>query len=427
MAATRYELNFGSANAGGMPTFTFFARQDTGAALAQPAITEVGNGVYRFDYDWALAPAQVVSFMAALNGIELFDVISGLPATDVASGTVRYEVNFGSINAGGGPTFGFFRNQSTGAAVTQPAVVEAAYGNGSYYFDFDWTAATATTISWSLSLAGIEQAGVGSGSPSPTSSAVSAATTSANGWQTVGQIVARVAVQSGLLSLTRAQVLTYDPFSATDPNITMLLELLDTLGIELAAELKTSLEKSFSLTTVGTATSYALPVDYVEMADGTSWNSSGVYPLTGPVTAQYQQYLRAWDGAATVDIPYRIQGNRITFPVAPAAGLTLTGVYHSRYWVQSAGSSTGPDYDHVTGYTDLVAFDPALAVLGLRYMFLAAKGLDTSDSLASYEKRLEWARGTVAGARVLSLSGGDRGFRMLDEQNYPLGPWAGGV
>lgn len=425
MASKRYELNFGSANAGRAPTFSFFVDQSSGSAVTQPTIVEAsyGGGAYYFDWDWAVSSCQTISFMAALNGIELAEVISGLPAVESASGTVRYEVNFGSANAGGAPVLSIFADQATGAAIAAPAITEAPWGNGSYYFDWDWTTSSAGTITWVMTLAGIELADVISGVASTAASTMSAAATSAYGWQTVGQIVARVAIQSGLLSLTRAQVLTYDPFASTDANIAQLLELLDTLGLELVSELKGSLEKTFSLTTVGTATSYALPVDYVEMADETAWNTTGVHALLGPVSVQHQQCLIARNDSGTAEIPYRVQGNRLTFPVAPAAGLTITGVYHSRYWVQSAGSSSGPDSDHALAYTDLVAFDPTLAVLGLRYQFLAAKGFDTVAALASYEKRLEWAKGAVSGSRTLSLLGGDPWGSMISTANLPTAPW----
>jgi hypothetical protein len=82
MAARKYEMNFGSANAGGMPVFTYFVRQDTGAALAQPAIVEApwGNGAYYFEWDWRSSPAPTVSWMATLNGVEVSGVETGTTA-----------------------------------------------------------------------------------------------------------------------------------------------------------------------------------------------------------------------------------------------------------------------------------------------------------------------------------------------------------
>jgi hypothetical protein len=74
----RYVLNFGSANAGGTASWTYFRRLDTGAALTPPVLFEAGNGEYNFDVDWTTVPADIaaISFMAVVNGIEQPDLIT---------------------------------------------------------------------------------------------------------------------------------------------------------------------------------------------------------------------------------------------------------------------------------------------------------------------------------------------------------------
>lgn len=330
----RYVLDFGIANAGGAPTFVEFRRLDTLEVVASPAITEIEDGQYYFDFDWATTLATSISFKATLNGIELSDVISA-------------------------PSVAF--------------------------------AGTTTATAGSSSLLGFEQ---------------------------VGPIVARAAVECGVASLDPTQIAAYDPFASTDPNVLQMLRLLDSLGRGLATKTKAHLQREFTLTTAASATSYALPVDYLEMVDSTLWNGS--IPLSGPVTPQTGQFLRAWNGTTTVRLPYRLQGNRITFPVAPANGLIVTGLYVSRYWVQTAASGTGPDADHVTDRTDYVLFDPELAVLGLKLKFLTAKGFDTAIAAAEYAERLETVKGQNAGGRVLSLNGGGYTDRLVDECNFPV-------
>lgn len=89
MAPRRYELNFGPENAGGVPTWTFFVRQDTGAALVAPAIVESpqGNGSYYFEWDWATSPVDTISYLMVLNDIKMHGVESGVvPASPYASG-----------------------------------------------------------------------------------------------------------------------------------------------------------------------------------------------------------------------------------------------------------------------------------------------------------------------------------------------------
>ena len=98
----RYVFDFGSANAGGAPTFDFFIRLDTLAALTQPTIIEIGVGEYYFDYDWNTAPAGVTSiaFKAVLNGVELSDVISGGPPGAVTTASPGIGTLNGYMQAG---------------------------------------------------------------------------------------------------------------------------------------------------------------------------------------------------------------------------------------------------------------------------------------------------------------------------------------
>ena len=91
MTATRYELDFGDANTGYSPTFDYFSRIDTGAAVTPPVIHEAswGHGSYYFDWDWSTSPAGVdtIAFQITVAGIALSDIISGVlgPGSTAAS------------------------------------------------------------------------------------------------------------------------------------------------------------------------------------------------------------------------------------------------------------------------------------------------------------------------------------------------------
>jgi len=334
--------------------------------------------------------------------------------------TTEYVFDLGSGNAGESPTFSVFKNADTGVDVTPPAITED--GGGMFRFAWDWTTSAATSIQYKTAdLNGVSVSDViASNVALQGSAAATAAASSVVGYSTAGVLVARAAVQCGILGLTRAQVATYDPFSAADPNIFQMLELLDSLGMELAAQVKIHLQREFTITTAGAALSYTLPADYVEMVDDTLWNNSGVYPLSGPITATEERYIVAWNGLNTVRIPYRVLGNRITFPSDPGDGLSITGLYVSRYWVQTAAASA-PDADHAGTATDYVLFDPTLVVLGLKLKFKQEKGEDTAGALAEFQQRLEWAKGVAGGARVLSLNGSEGSwFRFLDSSNLPV-------
>ena len=72
----RYVIDFGTANAGGSPTFSTFKNLDTLADITPPPITELGDGQYYFDWTWLPSVASSIAFKAVLAGIELADVIA---------------------------------------------------------------------------------------------------------------------------------------------------------------------------------------------------------------------------------------------------------------------------------------------------------------------------------------------------------------
>ena len=83
--ATRYVLDFGSANAGKTPTFDFYVRLDTLAAITQPTIYELSYGEYYFDEPWTTSGVTSIAFKAVCNGIELSDVLSSTPISAAGS------------------------------------------------------------------------------------------------------------------------------------------------------------------------------------------------------------------------------------------------------------------------------------------------------------------------------------------------------
>jgi hypothetical protein len=325
---------------------------------------------------------------------------------------MRYVLDFGTANAGGAPVFTTYKRLDTLANLAQPAISEA--GDGQYYFEVDWSTLAATSVTFKATLNGVELSDVIS-APNIAlqgASVASAGVSSLTGYSTVSTLLNRVAVQCGLASQA-------DPYASADPNFAQLREFLDTLGRNLSSKVKAHLHREWSLTTAGGASSYALPADYVEMVDDTAWNRPGILPLV-PVTPQGEQYLKARVSSSTINTPYRIQGNRLTFPLVPADGLTFTGLYVSRYWIQTAASGTGPDADHITLGTDYVLFDPDLVVLGLKLEWETLKGFDTTVSVRKYRDRLEWAMGAVAGGQTLSLNGGGYRERLVDGYNFPV-------
>lgn len=231
------------------------------------------------------------------------------------------------------------------------------------------------------------------------------------GYQTAKTLINRAAVQFGLGAVA-------DPFASTDPSFVQLVEFLASVGEDLSAKVKTPQVKEYTFVTAASATTYDLPADYVEMVDETGWDRTGQSALDGPVSSQRRAFLKAWGVTSTVAVEYILEDNRITFPIAPADGLTIALEYVSSYWVASNGVTT-PDKATPTLQDDVICFDPLLVVRALKLQLAQAKAMDTTVHYAEYIDRLTWVTGKVRGGRRLSLAGGRKSGQFLSEANIP--------
>jgi hypothetical protein len=236
--------------------------------------------------------------------------------------------------------------------------------------------------------------------------------TSVVGFTTAGDILNRTAIQLGLAAAT-------DPLSSADPDFVRLREFLTTVGVELSQYIKPQNEKVHTILTAGSALSYDLPADWTEMVDHTGWNTDSDAPLLGPISATTDAQLVASGTTATVNQPFRIKGNVLTFPVAPADGTTFTLRYISSYWVQSAAGGD-PDKEAATVTGDYVRFDPLLVIRALKYHLQTVAGLDTTVSFTEYRDRRDYCVAKASGAKVLDMRGGEgEGTRFISGWNVP--------
>lgn len=239
---------------------------------------------------------------------------------------------------------------------------------------------------------------------------------------TAGPIIARAAVQCGILSLSQSSIASYDPWTSTDANVVLLIDLLRTVGTRIAKRVSAGRIREATITTAASATSYAVETDYDRMVDGTAWDRSGTRRLYGPVTPQFDAWFKAWNGGTGAFIPFRLQDRKVEFPIAPADGLTLKYQYVSAYWAQASGSPS-PDKAYPTVRTDAVCFDDELVILGLRLAWLEQKGFDTEVVAKRFADALDQAVGVTAGGATLSLNGAGFEERLVDGRNLPVAGW----
>lgn len=198
-------------------------------------------------------------------------------------------------------------------------------------------------------------------------------------------------------------------FGNTDSQVKQLLALANREGKEFAAAAtawggwpQMRKEHIFTLTTA--VDNYAFPSDWQFYLNQTQWDRSNHWQLLGPLEAQEWQVLKSGLSPTGPRRRFRIMASRIYIdpvPVAADNGLTMAMEYISTNWCQSAAlvgqSAWAAD-------TDLYVLDEDCFILGLKWRWKAAKGLDYSEERMTYEDAKGRAKGRAGGARTLPLN-----------------------
>ena len=229
--------------------------------------------------------------------------------------------------------------------------------------------------------------------------------------ETANTIINRAALEVGLSPVN-------DPVADADPAFKQLTGLLTAAGQELVELHQWQvLSQEFEFTTVvpGDTGSYDLPDDYSYMTDQAGWDKTNNYPLTGPLSAQDWSYLEGRDLVSeSIYASFRVTENKLElFPQPPANGIDLRFEYTSRWWVQQAGEAN-PNADTIVIGTDVVLYEPILAIKFLKVKFLEAKGFDASAARLEFETVFNSRTGKDEGGVILSASSSSRTYPYLN-------------
>ena len=148
-------------------------------------------------------------------------------------------------------------------------------------------------------------------------------------------------------------------------------------------------------------TKYALPADYVALANRTQWDKSNHWEMLGPETAQQWQWLKSGYISTGPRIRWRILDG--TFQIWPILGTNeyLGYEYFSSYW---ARSSIGTAKAAFTADTDTCIYPDRLMVLGLKKKYFEVKGFDTTYFDRDYQMQLGIAKANDSAAPNLSFA-----------------------
>ncbi len=235
-------------------------------------------------------------------------------------------------------------------------------------------------------------------------------------FDTAANILNDAAVELGLRTVDLS-----DPYASSEQSMVLLRRLLKALGQDLARRHDWShLDKTHTFATVNGTATYALPADFVALADQSEWNRTQQSPLEGPLSAQGWQMVKALSTSGVVSKHFRIFGNLFQMYPTPTAAETVAFDYRSSYWVSDGESGDAPTTVEPSAAEHELWFDRRLLVAGLKVRFLKAKGMDASAAQSDYEDALSSALGMDGAAPVLDIGGGAAGLgRLLDGGNVP--------
>ncbi len=289
-------------------------------------------------------------------------------------------------------------------------------------------------------------------------------------YSTAGTIINRVAVEVGLTAVS-------DPYVETDQNFTQLCGLFESVGQDLWREKEwTQFQQVYTFTTIVNQARYSLPLDFGMMIEQTGWNRTNRLPLGGPLSPQQWEYLKAFQTGVVFTVLFRPINQQLwLLPDIDTPGDFVIGFeYISRYWVIPAakvatigpwsdgiavttgdkytnggntysatstattgssgptGTGSGIDdggvtWDYVAAWgtvrptlgTDVILFDPLLALRALKLAWLKAKGFDTTSAQSDFDTVLEQAKGADSASPILSLTNDQSGY-LLSDKNIPI-------
>lgn len=219
------------------------------------------------------------------------------------------------------------------------------------------------------------------------------------------------------IGLTRPSVV----ISSTDGNIRTLLALANTEGRELLERyswpqaVKEATHTTLNAELQGAMSTIAPGFGYI--VNGTFWDRSQTQPVTGPLSPQEWQHLKAITATGPY-ASYRIQADNLYAYPAPAAGNTWAFEYMSTYFCKSSGDV---DQSAWAADDDVGILDENLMMLGIVWRFKKKNGLDYSEDFRVYEQKLANETARVGGKKILDMRSG--GAYPLGGVYTPEGSW----
>lgn len=162
--------------------------------------------------------------------------------------------------------------------------------------------------------------------------------------------------------------------------------------------------------------SYSLPTDFAYFMTQTFWDRNYRWQLMGPLDAQEWQVLKSGISPTGPRRRFRIMGNLFYLDPVPAEVTTIVYEYYSNAWCQS---NAGVAQSKWAADTDYYTLDDDCFILGLKWRFLRAKGLDYEEEYTAYVNACQRTLSRNGGTRNLPLNATSGATRLLGYNNVP--------
>lgn len=186
----------------------------------------------------------------------------------------------------------------------------------------------------------------------------------------------------------------------------------------------TILQRLHTFSTIASQEEYDLPADFGKLVINTVWDRTLITPMAGPLSAVAWQSIKSGlIGSGVYSKRWRIVRSTSTISRKFVIDPVPTGVenlafeYVSNGWVALADLSAVDT--KVNNDSDLVLLDEDLMVMGAKWRWRSAHGMDIVAALAEYNEMLDSMSGTDEPAEKLNMAGPT--YRDQDDQ--PSSPW----
>lgn len=169
---------------------------------------------------------------------------------------------------------------------------------------------------------------------------------------------------------------------------------------------------------------YALPSDIRSFVNATQWDRNFRWPMLGPLSPVEWQVIVSGISPVGPRIRFRVVDNIMLIQPLPGTGQTdqIAYEYISNAWCTSSAGVPNEASGGVCRWaadTDLYVWPEDTMKLGIKWRFLAAKGLDYSEELNQWKEARDFQLSTSGGSRSLRMNAVANGLHFLNYSNIP--------